>query len=186
MKKRIIISGVLVYTIISILLLKNNITEPSLTKYDIIIVLGNSPNFDNRPNPFLKTRLNTGIEFLKEGYSNKIILSGAKKESQFSEAEIMKRYCMNNRISSTQIIIEDLAKSTKENLINSVVMMKKWNLKKALVITSSHHTKRTKKYCELLSLKNFEVVSCKNNLFTGLAYIPLMLLELHKINQADI
>lgn len=183
MKRRFIILTTIIYTIISIILVGNVDRKPNSIKYDVIIILGNSPNYFNKPNVFLKKRLNAGIELLNKGYSEKILLTGAKKESKLSEAEIMKRYCINQGVSPTKIILEYSAKSTKENLIYSNEIINKLGLHKALVITSSHHAKRTNIYCDLMHLKNVEVVSCKNNLLTMLSYIPLMLWESHKTSK---
>jgi len=150
MKRKFVSICIILYSLISIVLVRNNHTKTSSTKYDAIIVLGNSPNYNNNPNPFLRNRLKSGIEFIKKGYSDKIILTGGTKEGQISEAELMKRFCIKNGISADKIITESKARSTKENLIFTDQILTSLNLEKALVITSGHHLERTKKYCELL------------------------------------
>jgi len=92
MKKKIIKYGILTYAIVSSTLLVLHSNKPQHTKYDSIIILGNSPNPNGKPNPFLKMRLETGIKYLNQGYSKKLILTGAKIESYLSEAEIFKTH----------------------------------------------------------------------------------------------
>jgi len=117
-----------------------NNTESRQSKYDAIIILGNSPNWNDKPNPFLKSRLDTGIDLLLQGKSDNIILTGTKKESNLSEAEIMNNYCLERGVPNRKILLEKSAKSTKENLLNCRKLMNAKNLKNALVITSGHHT----------------------------------------------
>lgn len=165
------------YLLISLCLLLTKNTKPNKSSYDSIIVLGNSPNSNNKPNPFLKLRLDSGIKLFQQGKSDIIILTGTTKESNLSEAEIMKMYCLKNGIPDERIIIETNAQSTKENLQNTEAIMKKSKLQSAIVVTSAHHKRRTEKYCTLLKLNKFEVVACQDNLWSFFAIIPLSLIE---------
>lgn len=184
MLRRIVISSVvLIYAISSIVIVHLKNTIPIRLKYDVIVVLGNAPNWNDKPNPFLKKRLDTGIKYLKKGYSNKILLTGGKKESRVSEADIMKNYCLKQGILMDNILLENIAKSTEENLIHSKSLMQNYNLEKALVITSSHHTKRVKRYCSVLELENFEVVQCESSFITIFLTVPLMIMEEVKMSK---
>lgn len=182
MKRKIFLYGMLLYVLCSLFLLKIQLVKPSNNQYDCIVVLGNSPNAGNTPNPFLKQRLDEGIRYLNSGFSNKIILTGAAKKPGYSEAGIMKLYSLKNGVAENSIILEESAKSTIENLRNSNSIMKSLNLKTGLVVTSVHHTNRTRAYCKQLNLQNLEVVGSEYNFITLNGLIPLTIMEKIKMN----
>lgn len=162
---------------------------PSKSNYDCIVVLGNSPNPKSEPNPFLKLRLKAGIKYVQNGVSDNLILTGAKKDAMFSEAEIMKKYCVKQGIPEEFITLEEYALSTFENLKNSDMIMKTLSYEDALVVTSNHHIRRTKEYCNILMLENFEVVGSANNFLTAISIIPLTIIEqykMYKLKKADV
>lgn len=174
MKKQLL--SILLFLIISLGLSLMEQHKPTLASYDSIIVLGNSPNWNNKPNTFLKHRLDKAITLFKSNYSTKLILTGGAK-GEMSEAQLMEDYCIQKGIDKASIIKEEQAKSTIQNLIFTDVIIKELNLKKSLVVTSRYHVKRTKKIATMLKLENLEVVSGNDNLLTRLFYLPLKVSE---------
>lgn len=119
---------------------KSNLPEK---KADVIIVLGTSPNPDKEPNPILKFRIDKGIELYKKGYAPKIIVTGTKVAGYY-ESEVMKEYCIEQGISSEDVIEENKAKNTIENALFSTNLMKDKGFTSGIVVSSRTHIKRSK------------------------------------------
>jgi len=148
--------------------------------YKSIIVLGNSPNINDRPNFILKSRLDKAIELYKSGYSKNLIFTGAVMNGSKSEAEMMKQYSIARGVLESDIIKEEVATSTVENIIftqkiidNSPNLLGGTNL----ILTSNFHVKRTRKICHALGIKNIEVVSGQNTFLSSLPLIPFLIIE---------
>lgn len=111
-------------------------------KSDCIIVLG-CRVYGSTPSEFLVSRVEKGFELYKNGYGKYIIVSGGKGSGEnISEAEAMKRYLISKGMDSSKILMDDKSASTIANLINSKSIMKKNNLKTAVIVSNKYHLKR--------------------------------------------
>lgn len=79
-----------------------------------------------------------------------MILSGGKgSDEKISEAEAMKRYCIDKGIPSKDLIKEDKSKTTLENLKNSkAIINRRSGDKNAVLVTSNYHVYRSLRYCK--------------------------------------
>ena len=106
----------------------------------IIITLGISSK-DVKLNSHLLDRLNETIKQYEVG--DTVIVSGARKYFDISEAQIMSEYLKNNNIKT---IKEECSLNTIDNAIYTFEIVKNLKLKentKIMVITSDFHTPRT-------------------------------------------
>lgn len=172
----------LFYFTVSLICIKLDSQSSSAKKYDAIIVLGNSPNRNNTPNPFLKQRIEKAVQLFNDSYSDKIILSGGTK-NKISEANIMEKYCLNKGIPSSALFKENDSMSTKQNLKYSNEILEKLNLQSGIVITNRHHVKRTRLLAASQNLDNFEILNSDDNWLTCLFYLPLKISEELKISK---
>ncbi len=78
------------------------------TKADAAIVLGNKVNEDGTLSDRLKSRLDKSIEMYKNGRVKKIIVSGGLGKEGFWEANEMKKYLIENQISSLFLLTSHL------------------------------------------------------------------------------
>lgn len=128
-------------------------TKSSIYKYnqnqskdaDAILILGAAVR-GNQPSPMLQDRLDEGIRLYKEGYADKIIMSGDHQNEYYSEVNIMKDYAINQGVPSDHIIIDDKGYSTYESVyraknifqINHVIIVtQEYHLYRALYIAKS-------------------------------------------------
>ena len=91
--------------------------------YDYIIVLGSGLIGDRVP-PLLASRINKGIELFhkhsQEGRQTKLVFTGGKGDDELlAEGVAMANYAIEKGIDEKDIIIEDKAVSTYENLLFS-------------------------------------------------------------------
>lgn len=96
--------------------------------------------------PILDERLERAIEILKEKNIDNIIISGGiGVKGNFSEAEYMKEFLLNNDIDEKRILIENKSTTTEENIINSLEILKNKNLienKSIILVSNQIHLRR--------------------------------------------
>ena len=89
-------------------------------KYDAIVVLGAGLRPDGTPSNMLEDRLKGAIELYKKGVAPKIILSGDCSGEDYDEVSSMRKFCIDNGVSASDIIRDDAGFSTYETMDNVV------------------------------------------------------------------
>lgn len=112
----------------------------------ILIVLGYPTEADGSPGPILQARLDKAIELYKSGAAGKVIVTGAAVDNEFVESEVMAVYLVRKGIPHEDIYIESSARNTYENAVMVSRIMKGEGYKKAIVVTSSFHAMRARKF----------------------------------------
>lgn len=87
-------------------------------------------------------RVAKGVELYKSGYAKKLLVSGCKIAWQTNEADIMKRQAMFLGVPEKNIIVDREGCTTFANAVNILEIMKKYNHKNVIVVSSSYHTRR--------------------------------------------
>ena len=109
-------------------------------KYDAIVVLGAGLRPDGTPSNMLEDRLKGAIELYKKGVAPKIILSGDCSGEDYDEVSSMRKFCIDNGVSSSDIIRDDAGFSTYETMDNVV---NKMGYKRIMVVTQKYHIYRS-------------------------------------------
>lgn len=109
-------------------------------KYDAIVVLGAGLRPDGTPSNMLEDRLKGAIELYKKGVAPKIILSGDCSGEDYDEVSSMRKFCIDNGVSASDIIRDDAGFSTYETMDNVV---NKMGYKKIMVVTQKYHIYRS-------------------------------------------
>lgn len=158
MKRKLII-GILVIFLIGIIYCLLNlgsflVVSDDLEKSDAIVVFSG----DNG------VRTEVGVELLKEGYGEYLILSGGKVYDDVTMAELMKNHAIKLGVDENKILIDDKSLTTYENAEFTKEIMEKNNFKSLIVVTSDYHTRRSKLTMEksledtLIDGQNVEVI----------------------------
>lgn len=122
-------------------------------KSDCIIILGCKVK-GNDPTPFLKWRLDEGLNLYRKGYGKYIIASGAKGPGEnISEGKAMEKYLLQKGVDKRFIIIEDKSKNTLENIKFSKNKMDINNLKSSIIVSNKYHLKRAEILCKREGIK---------------------------------
>ena len=137
-KKKTIIS-IIAVTIILLGIIGANlgkflVQSDKLEKADAIAVFSG----DNGP------RTEKGVELLKEGYADYLILSGGKVYDDVTMAELMKNHAIKLGVDESKILIDDEAATTNENADFTADIIEENNFKSVIVVTSDYHTRRSK------------------------------------------
>lgn len=121
-------------------------------KADALIVLGYVSK-DGRIHPLLKERLDEAYRLFRQYGHNYIIVSGGAVGSRSSEAELMKKYLVENGVPANKVLKEDKSCNTVQNLVFSKQLMEQYQLKTFIIITNLFHIRRTKYIMHRLGMK---------------------------------
>ena len=109
---------------------------------DFIVTLGYALNNDGTMNEVLIKRLEQTYEAAKLNSNAKIIVTGGVQKGGLTESYLMKNWLIDKGIASDRIIIEDKARDTVENALYSTEILKNYNPKRVILITSASHIRR--------------------------------------------
>ncbi len=114
----------------------------TVPKADVIIVLGGSACFD---------RIEKGLEVMKESGASYIMPTGgvSHKSGTPTEAISMYNYCIENGVPAENIILENQATTTRENIIFCSILVSRLNLTnpKIIIVSSASHIRRVQMCC---------------------------------------
>jgi len=89
------------------------------------------------------SRANQAIDLYQNGWSNKIIFSGAAQDkSGPSNAAVMKAAAQKAGIPDSDIYIDEYSETTKQNAINTQSIFSKNDIKSVILVTSGYHQRR--------------------------------------------
>ena len=115
----------------------------NLTHFDTIIVLGTPANRDGTPSPEQRERTHEGVREFRAGVAPVIILTGGPAHNQFVEAHVMATLALAQGVPPADIIEEDQAQNTIQNIFYSQRIMAAHQWTSAEVVSSPSHLPRT-------------------------------------------
>lgn len=162
--------GLLVFWLL--ILLCQQSSKPQAAR--VIIVLGAGLHKGKVP-PVLAERLKMALKCWQEDQQAMIIVTGARlRDEKISEAAAMAQYLEQLGLPEDNIIYEERAKNTWDNLKNCQQLIQERSIleRGIIVITSSFHVIRTKNYVQRLHL-DWPVIASK----TPWRYQPLTIVR---------
>lgn len=145
-----IITYLYVYTYIAL-----NVYKDNKVKSDAIVVLGAQSYRGNVYNACLIGRVSHAVDLYKQGYAKKIIVSGGTdKYDHTNEAQTMYNLAIKQGVKSTDIIKEDKATSTYENLLFTNDILKENNMKSLIIVTEPFHSPRANLVANKLNISH--------------------------------
>lgn len=115
---------------------------------DAIVVLG-AAQYNGRPSPVLKARLDHAYQLFKKGYAAAIITTGSYgPDPNFSEAHVSTQYLVQRGIDPLRIVTEQGSGTTHDSIRAAVTLMQAKGWKTALVVSDGFHLFRVKKMFE--------------------------------------
>lgn len=135
--------------------------DPARIDADFVVVLGAQIQGD-RPSRTLRERLDLAAEYLQAHPGAVAYVSGGQgPDESLTEAEVMDRYLRQQGIDERQIVQEDQAGNTRENLLFSRTMAEKAGIStdKVLIITSEYHLPRARYIAGTLGMEAYGLAS---------------------------
>lgn len=156
----IILAAVLCFAGINTLVIlktKTNIVEVSDTadiNADCIIVLGCRAYSNGNLSPMLEDRVETGINILKAGGSDRLLMSGDHGQKEYDEVNAMKAYSVKKGIDPDIIFLDHAGFSTYESMYR---LRDIFGAKKVIIVTQKYHLYRAIYIAESLGLEAYGV-----------------------------
>lgn len=149
------------------------VIRDSLKKYDddceYLMILGSVVIGADEPSKQLAERMERALTYLNLHKCAKAVCCGGcfRKEQKLSEAEVIKRFLMNNGIEENRILLEDNSKTTYENFEFALKIIKADSGKsidkiKIGFLTSDYHIFRSGVIAKQMGIKNVHKVSAES------------------------
>jgi uncharacterized SAM-binding protein YcdF (DUF218 family) len=120
---------------------------------DAIMVLG-AAEYRGRPSPVLEARLNHALFLYLKGLAPRVITTGgAGGDPVFTEGSVSRAYLTAHGVPPEAIVVEREGESTAQSVAAVVEIMRRMNLKSAIVVSDGYHIFRVKKMLESSGLK---------------------------------
>jgi uncharacterized SAM-binding protein YcdF (DUF218 family) len=108
----------------------------------VIVVLG-AAQYDGRPSPVLRARLDHALELFDNGVAPVIIFTGGVGIGDtVSEAEVSRRYAVRAGVPDSQILTERVGLSTGESMREVASLMRDEGLSSAVLVSDPFHMLR--------------------------------------------
>ena len=114
-----------------------------LRHFDTLIVLGYPSLPDGTPSPEQRERTLEAVREYKDGVASHLIVSGGAAHNRFVEADVMKTLAVASGVPGSDIVVEDQAQNTIQNIYYSEQIMEAHHWTSAEVISSPSHLPRT-------------------------------------------
>jgi len=115
---------------------------------DAIVVMG-AAQYDGRPSPQLKARLDHVVELWREGLAPMVIVTGGNRPGdRFTEAEASRRYLVDAGLPASAIEGEDEGTSSWESIGNVADMADEWNVRTVVLVSDPFHSLRIRLMAE--------------------------------------
>jgi uncharacterized SAM-binding protein YcdF (DUF218 family) len=120
---------------------------------DAIIVLG-AAEYRGRPSPVLEARLNHALILYLKGMAPRVITTGgAGGDPVFTEGSVGRAYLTKHGVPPEAVVVEREGESTAQSVAAVVEIMRRMNLRSAIVVSDGYHIFRVKKMLESSGLK---------------------------------
>lgn len=115
---------------------------PKLRHADAIVVLG-AAQYNGKPSPVFRARLDYAIGLHRTGYAPYLVLTGGVgRGDSLSEGEVARRYVVRRGVTEDAVLVERAGSTSAESIIAAADLMKANGLASALVVSDSYHMLR--------------------------------------------
>jgi uncharacterized SAM-binding protein YcdF (DUF218 family) len=122
---------------------------------DAIVVLG-AAQYDGKPSPVLRARLDHAVGLYRDGIAGTMILTGGVGVGDtVSEAEVGRRYVMKHGVPSEKILIEPAGLSTEQSMTTVKRLMDGSSLHSAVLVSDPFHMLRLRLVASGLGIRAY-------------------------------
>jgi uncharacterized SAM-binding protein YcdF (DUF218 family) len=106
---------------------------------DAIIVLG-AAQYNGRPSPVLRARLDHAIELYREGYAPIIVVTGGVgRGDTLSEAIVGQRYLVAHEVPEEDVVAQPVGRSTRTSMTAVGGWLRERGLRRVLLVSDPFH-----------------------------------------------
>ena len=115
---------------------------------DAIVALG-AAEYSGRPSPVLEARLNHALYLYLKHLAPRIITTGgAGGDPIFTEGSVSRDYLTHRGVPAEAIVVENEGSTTARSIVAVSEIMRRMNMKSAIVVSDGYHIYRVKKMLE--------------------------------------
>lgn len=156
--------GFCILLILGLLIFTGKNTQPT-DKPDAILILGarvlGTSKETALPSRVLQARLDVAIPYIKKHPETPVIVSGGQgADEPATEAAVMKQYLLNKGVPEKQILLENRATRTKENIVNSQKLL---SFKRLVIVTSDFHMYRSQLLAKRAGISNISGITAASS-----------------------
>lgn len=119
---------------------------------DAIVVLG-AAQYDGRPSPALKARLDHVVELWRKDASTQVVVTGGKQPGdRFTEATASATYLRANGVPDDRILREVRGRSSFQSLADAASFLKQRGLVRVVLVSDAYHAARIEGIAEEVGL----------------------------------
>ena len=122
--------------------------KQELRAADAIVVFG-AAEYDGRPSPVFRARLDHGNELFRKGLAPVVITTGgAAADPKYTEGGVGHDYLMRKGIPEVALIAETQASDTAESAARVAVIMRANHMSRCIAVSDAYHMFRIRKLLE--------------------------------------
>ena len=107
-----------------------------------IVVLG-AAQYDGRPSPVLRARLDHGIDLWNRGMGKVLVFTGGRGYGDTtSEADVGRSYARKHGVPDTAILLENKGRTTRESMLGVADLLEQRGMKTAILVSDPFHMLR--------------------------------------------
>jgi uncharacterized SAM-binding protein YcdF (DUF218 family) len=115
---------------------------------DAIVVLG-AAEYRGHPSPVLEARLNHALYLYLRQLAPRIITTGgAGGDPVFTEGTVAREYLTRRGVPAEVVVVENEGSTTARSIMAVAEIMRRMNMKSAIVVSDGYHIYRVKKMLE--------------------------------------
>lgn len=120
---------------------------------DVIVVLG-AAQYDGRPSPVLKARLDHAMALWDAGLAPRLLFTGGRRAGDaWSEAQAGRRYAIQHGVAPEAIMIETDSRTTAMSMRGAAAMLAPRGLTRVLLVSDPFHMLRLELLARLNGLE---------------------------------
>ena len=112
------------------------------SRVDAIVVLG-AAQYDGRPSPQLRARLDHALLLWRKSSAERLIVTGGKQSAdRFTEAQASREYLIQNGVPDAAIVVEPQGESTYQSLSAVKATTDSLTVRRIVVVSDPYHVLR--------------------------------------------
>lgn len=134
---------------------------------DAIVVLGTT-QYNGRPSPTLRARLDRALEVYQEGVAPLVVVTGGKQAGdQFTEAEAGRDYLVERGVPESAILLENAGSDSWESMRGVDALLERRGLARVLLVSDGFHLFRLKLMARELGLAAYATAATDSPIRRG-------------------
>jgi uncharacterized SAM-binding protein YcdF (DUF218 family) len=133
-----LLAAVTVYTVALVMVLVAS-QQDQRRPVDAIVVLG-AAQYNGRPSPVLRARLNHALHLYREGHAPRIIVTGGMgRGDTTSEATVGRQFLVNHGVPSAAVVVQAQGRSTQASMTAVAEWLGQKGLHRVMLVSDPFH-----------------------------------------------